>query len=679
MKTKLSLLLLLCWCAAARADDVDPFDLSLEEIMHVEVVSVSKRPQSKFTVPSAIYVISASDIQRSGATSLGEALRGVPGLQVSRQNNNDWAISARGFNGTYANKQLVLIDGRVVYNPTFGGVFWDNQELLMSDIERIEVIRGPGAAVWGANAANGVINVITKDSNATQGVSAAASSSTMQRIASARYGFKLGERSSMRLYGKATHRDALDPVGFEVSSRASEGIMAGLRLDSTFGDGHALQLTAEARHRDVEGLVEFNDPLTGQPTVLSTGGDVDTANFLARWTYSQSEALEHSLQFFYNHYDGGNGRASTTGFDTYNLQYQNSWSWTSNQLLTWGVELRTLEYDTQTLPQIRFEPESGTEHDQGIYLHNESSWPELGLVLSLGARIDDNERGGEAIQPKLTVGWAQSDRAFFWASAARASRKASIAENDIRTQSFPLPAGVRQLSPVPFPGPLIGELVGAGDLDNEVLQAYDVGFRWRPAESWSLDVATFYNRYKRLILAEITDVRCLSGESVFFAPACAATSPALIASSTSLNVGTATATGVEVVADWVASESFSMQLNYTYLDLDTDARTPVAEFVGSLLSETSPRHQAALQWHFSPWPRWRADGQLRYVSAIEPMIDSYTVFDLRLSWQPTPSLRVALLGQELGDHRHLEFVDLFDSTPATEIGRTVTLQIEYAR
>lgn len=288
----------------AVANSPDPFELSLEELMSVEVTSVSKRSQSQFTVAAAVHVITNEDIERAGATSLGEALRGTPGLQVARINNNGWAISGRGFNGAFANKLLVLVDGRTVYDPTFAGVFWDQQEFVMSDIERIEVIRGPGAAMWGANAVNGVINIITMRSDATRGTRVASSVGDLQTITSARYGGTMGVDANFRIYGKFSDREAFTPLSFPDQNTASVNKQIGFRIDAVFGDKDTFMVSGDILDQDRDSAITGLDPFTGLPVLVGWESYTDQANLVARWTRNSSAQSRHELQFYFSREEG---------------------------------------------------------------------------------------------------------------------------------------------------------------------------------------------------------------------------------------------------------------------------------------------------------------------------------------------------------------------------------------
>ncbi|MEM1229147.1 MAG: TonB-dependent receptor [Pseudomonadota bacterium] len=664
--------------ATAHAREIDPFDLSLEELLHVEIVSASRHAQDRFSVPSAVHVISARDIERSGATSLGEALRGVPGLLVSRTNNNEWAISARGFNGAFSNKQLVLIDGRTVYDPSFAGVTWDNQELLLADVERIEVIRGPGAALWGANAVNGVINVITRPAQDTAGMAVSVSGAHHHRIAELRYGDSVGDRHHYRVFGKFAQRDLFAPEGFRSTGRDNRSHYGGFRWDSELTERQSLLLSGSLLQRDLERYLSGLDPLTLTPEVVPAQGDAHVGNLLARWRYAGDGGRDHELQFFSNHSDTDAATPLSVDFDTYRLSYQQSHRASAQQLLVWGLEYQHLRYRSEGTAQLNFEPRRGREDDFAIYAHSEHRIDALNLTLNAGLRLEDNTRGGRAVQPKIALGWAPAEPVYLWLSAARATRKPSISDNSIVALGFPVPDGLAELSPIPLQIPLIGELRGQQGIDNEVLDALEFGVRWQPNARWGVDLASFYNVYDDFILPQFEDVRCSDGASVFIEPNCFLASSYLVASSKSGNDGQARSHGAELALRWVPAEALELQASYAYLDLDVSGSDQISDFNGALLSGSSPRHSAALTWRYSIGNRWQFDGQVRRVSRLSnPAVAGYTTFDLRLSWAPVSRLRLALLAQELGDARHLELDDAFDNVPATEVQRSIALQVRY--
>ncbi|MDH3641347.1 MAG: TonB-dependent receptor, partial [Gammaproteobacteria bacterium] len=391
------------------------------------------------------------------------------------------------------------------------------------------------------------------------------------------------------------------------------------------------------------------------------------------WTHRQSPASEHEVRFSYDRLDDDTSFPLAREFNTYDFGYQHTWSWSAAQTLVWGLGYRHVDYDTDGSLSQSINPAEGADDNWNFFVHNESSLFDDRVDLSYGLRFEDNERGGSAVQPNVRVSWRVDEHKVLWASLARAIRTPSIAENSINTTGLSVPPGVVP----PLPVPVIGAVQGLGSLDSEWLDGLDVGFRWHLTDSLSLDVAAFAYDYDDIILVEFEDVRCLDGTSIFSDPTCVLTSPLLTALNTTQNAGDANSYGAELSVSWAPLPNLSFEFNHSYLDLDIDGTDTAAEFFANQISGPNPEHQSAFTWRYRPLPRWTVDGQVRRVSKLRnPEIDGYTVFDLRIGWEPRPGLRVALVGQDLGDSRHLEFVDNFGNGLPAEVEDTFLLQLD---
>ncbi len=426
------------------ARGVDLADLSLEELGDVVVTSVSRRQERLAVAPASIYVITREDIRRAGVTSLPEALRLAPNLQVARADTNQYAISARGSNAVLANKLLVLIDGRIVYTPLFSGVFWEAQDTLLEDIDRIEVISGPGATLWGANAVNGVINVITRPASATQGAVVGAGGGNLERGGFARYGAQVGSQTSFRVYGKVTDRDHSQLTDGRPIRDESELAQVGFRLDS--GD--------VTRSYTVQG-----DVYRGQIDQAPSERDIRGANLLGRFTQSLANDSRLVVQAYYDHTfrdHPGTFRESLDIFDIY-LQY-GFVPFESHTLLVGGGYRHAR--DQVTNPAIQaFLPADKNLNWSHLFLQDEIALGH-GVKATLGVKVEDNTYTGAEVMPNARIAWQPADDRLLWAALSRAVR----APSRIDREFF-----------VPATAPFL--LAGGPNFESEIANVAEIGYR----------------------------------------------------------------------------------------------------------------------------------------------------------------------------------------------------------
>ena len=458
--------------------DTAPSDLSqvpLEQLMQMNITTVSRGGQKLSRSPAAVFVITREMIRRSGASSIPELLRFAPGIEVARISLTQWAITARGFNGQWANKLLVLVDGRTVYDPTFSGVHWDSQDMLLEDIERIEVIRGPGAVMWGANAVNGVINIITRSSKDTQGGLLQLSAGNQDRGAvGARYGARAGENLYYRAYSKAFRRLHPNQSG---GNDKWDALRGGFRADW------------DASRRDsvtvIGDLFRDNTDRRGiNQSARPSGADV-----LARWERRLSGKSEFALQVYYDR-ARRSGQDASEKLDTFDVDFQHRFRMANAHELLWGLEGRWTVDEFTNGPNLAFSPAGQSRALKTGFLQDDITLLENRLYLTVGAKLEHNSYTGIELQPGLQVIWTPSATTSYWASVARAVRSPSRVDTGLGADLMETrdPSGL----------PVMLRLAGQPGMRSETLVAYEAGARAQVARPLSLDVSAYYHAYDRL-------------------------------------------------------------------------------------------------------------------------------------------------------------------------------------
>ena len=592
--------------------------MSLEELLNIEVTTVSKRPEKLTESASAIQVITQDDIRRSGATSIPEALRLAPNLQVAQVDSSQWAISARGFNSTAANKLLVLIDGRSVYTPLYSGVFWDVQDTLLEDIDRIEVVSGPGATLWGANAVNGVINIITKSAKDTQGALLSAGGGTqLNDFAGARYGGKLGDNLYFRLYGKYFDRD--NTVFADGSDAMNDWRMGqgGFRMDWLPPSGDAVTLRGDGYGGSFE---------------LPTPGDttVDGQNVLGRWTHPLAEDSDLSVQLYWDRTHRRIPNLFAEDLNTYDFDFQHRFPLGQRQRLIWGAGYRLMADKVVNGPILAFLPPERNLQLFSGFVQDEIALVENRLLFTIGTKLEHNDFSGFEVQPSGRIAWTPEDRHTLWAAISRAVRSPSRIDSDFYTF---------------VPG--FTNFVGGTNFDSEKLIAYELGYRVRPLERLSVSLALFFNDYD--------DIRSVQQVG---------TNTAVIANGLRGESYGAELSGSYQLTDW-----WRVRAGYTYLHKRIFLKPGASDLNNGTAEGNDPQHQVSLRSSVDLPGHVELDAGLRYVDRLPaPPVPGYVELDARLAWRPIKNVELAIVGQNLLDNRHPEF-----GAPATrqEIQRSV--------
>ncbi len=642
--------------AAAKGRMADLTALSIEDLMKIEVTSVSKKAQKVSDAAAAVFVITQDDIRRSGVTSIPEALRMAPGLEVARIDADKWAVSSRGFNNFLANKLLVLVDGRSVYRPLFAGVYWNLQDTLLEDIDRIEVIRGPGATLWGANAVNGVINIITKSARETQGGILVAGAGTQERgFGGLRYGAKVGSESYLRAYGKYFNRGPFPDMAGSKTSDAWEAGSGGFRMDSAFSEDSSLTLQGDLAQGYVD--EKTTSPVLDSPYGKSfTGATFSTANLLTRWQRTISATSDLSLQLYYDYM---NRRAPDNREvrDTIDADLQHRFALGSRNDIVWGLGYRYTRGDFSADSLITLDPSRKADELFSGFVQDDFILIENSLHLILGSKFEHNDYTGVEIQPSGRFIWMPSERHTLWGAISRAVRTPSWGETYGRVTEMVLPPFTPENH---FPLPAAITLVGNGELDSEKLIAYELGYRYYPSSRFSLDVATFYNVYSSMIAGR------LGAPGIEFTP-----TPHVVIPVNGDNGMYGKTYGVEFATDWRVLPWWRLQGAYTYLQVVLDVRE------GSLMAlenpdGRSPQNQISLRSSWELTKEVELDAWLRYADRIASLdVPSYTTIDLQLRWKPLPGVELSVVGQNLLQDDHQEFYQMGVVTVAAKVPRGV--------
>ncbi len=627
--------------------------LSLEDLLQTEIFSVSKKSEQLFDTTSAVFVITQEDLRRTGARNIPEALRMVPGLQVASIDANHWAITSRGFADWFSNKLLVMIDGRSVYTPAFSGVHWNVQNIIMSDIERIEVIRGPGATVWGANAVNGVINIITKNASETLGKMVnVAFGSHEQPLVEARYGTKIADSINLRLFAKGVEREPFNTNDGDQANDNFRNRQAGFQ--ASWRTGSRNDFVVDGRIYDGEGGIKLYLPGTPTPPYMRISEDSETfsgGHLLSSWTHRWSTTSELTLQAYYDI-----ARQNQVVFDekryTFDVEIKHHWDPEGNHDLVWGAGYRWIDDKIEGAYGARIEPENSTDKLLSVFVQDDIMLLADRLWLTLGAKFEDNDYTGFEIQPSARARFKFMNDHLLWAAISRAVRTPSRSERGLsyNTGAAFLPTG----------NVAVVRMRGDKDFDSEFLNAYEAGYRWQPQTGFSMELAAFFNDYTQLRNATFTP-----GSWELDPP------PGHLLIIDQINNELAGRTyGFEALVTWRPSDIWRLSASYAWLELDLH-KTGIA-YDGKTPKEqgTAPNHQIQLRSYLDlPW-NLHFDTELYYVSKLDSLnTDAYTRIDMRLEWTPSPQLTLSAGAENLLSDGHQEFLD-GAGIASTEVPRT---------
>src|SRR5881275_2007321 len=578
--------------------------LSIEQLMNLQVTSVSKRPEQLSQTASAIQVITQQDIRRSGASSLPEILRLATNLQVAQVDSRQWAIGARGFNSTTANKLLVLIDGRTAYTPLFSGVFWDVQEIPLANIDRIEVISGPGATLWGANAVNGVINVITKGAEETQGLLLSGGGGIEQRgFGTVRYGGALGSRVHYRIHGRGFGRDATAlPSGQDAADAWHLG-QGGFRMDWDASNVNRVILQGD-----------LYDGRIGQPSA----GDIAVSggNVMAKWSHTPSEGSSLAAQLYYDWTHRDIPGTFGEDLDTYDVDLQHHARLGARHDVVWGLGYRLINDRVVNSSAFAFLPPHVARQWFTGFVQDEIALVPNRLHVALGTKIEHNDYTGFEIQPSGRVNWRLGPSGTLWAAVARALRTPSRIDRELFVR----------IPPATF-------LAGGPGFHSEEELAYELGYRHQQG-SLALSVATFYSRYHGL--RSVEQLHPPAPDTLVIA-----------------NGQDGESYGAELAADYRLTGRWRLGAGYTELRVHVWAQPGSTDMSGGSAESHTPDRQFSVRSAADLPAHLSLGGTFRYVGEIaNQQVPAYGELDMRVAWQPAPMLELSVVGQNLLHDHH---------------------------
>jgi iron complex outermembrane receptor protein len=645
-RSLIALALFAVGASGATAAMKDLSELSLEDLMEIEVTSVSKRAQPLLDSPAAVSVLTGEEIQRAGHNSIPEALRMVPGVHVARIDANKWAISSRGFNGRFANKMLVLIDGRSVYTPAFAGTYWEFQDVAIEDVERIEVIRGPGSAVWGANAVNGVVNVITKSSRDTEGALMSAAAGDYDRLlTTARFGASTGDDFSYR--ATARYRNTAEyPSSLGAGGDAHDAWDVGrgsFRADWDVTDRDRIMFQGGAFKGDAEQqTILSSNPLN--PLAMSDT-DFNGSDVLVRWNRDLSDSQATTVQFWWDRYERDDDFAHETR-NTFDLEFQHDITGDRN-VLNWGLNYRASLDDVDNSPLTNIQPTSDTAHLIEAFIQDQYEIVPGKLSATVGTKLGWNSYSNFEIQPTARLLYAPHEKHRVWAAVTRAVRTPSRIDHDL---SFRIAQ--------PFGGPpnpvLTSVLLGNSDVGAEDLMSYELGWRGALRSDLTLDAAAYFMDYDKVRTFEAgapvpTGFNALLGVPTVDIP---------VTIDDKMN---AQSYGLELQATWQPQDRWKLSFGYTYMHLRTWLDGGSTDILSADAENDYPSDQLFLVSSLDLPLDLQLDAALYWVDAISgESVSSYWRGDLRVGWQPRPGLELSLVGQNLLQGEHQEYGDIFN-------------------
>jgi iron complex outermembrane recepter protein len=622
----------------------DLTNLSLEDLMNVEVTSVAKEPQKISDAPASVTVIGQDDIQRSQLGSIPELLRLVPGMDVARISADGWAITSRGDNGYLADDLLVLMDGRSLYTPAFGGVTWNAVNYPLMDLDRIEVIRGPGSTLWGSNAVNGVVNIITKSSKDTQGAMFDVTGGTQFDIGNVRYGGQIDDNTFYRVYSQYQYTGNNDLATGDSAHDEWQGFQSGFRLDKYATPKDTLTVQGDGYEQNLD---ETTTPIAGfqNRSFYENGGDL-----LGRWTHTESDRSDTSLQAYYDRQVLSN---YPIGYqqDTFDIQFQNRFPLGAIQDFTWGLGARDYLVRLTDNPGFTVTPNYQNEYIYNGFIQDQVSIVPNRLQWYIGTKLEYNNLTNLEVEPSTRLLWTPDDKNSIWAAISRSSRIPSIYEES-------------QLN-------LAGIQVGTDGPNAEATNSYEIGYKVQPIKPLTMDATAFYNTYSGLI---VPVPNILNPPEVEYE-----------------NGVDARGYGTEISANWQVTPRWRLGASYTYLMERAQPQTEsfadpfIPSYEVQAVEGTSPHNQFQVHSYLDVLTNLQFNTSVYYVDALSYInafttsgtfqsVPSYIRLDMNLRWQVKPNMTVAIGVQNLLQNRHYEFGSINAQAEPTAVPRTFFAQ-----
>ena len=630
--------------------------VSLEQLGQIEVTTASKRPVKVSRTPAAIYVVTQEDIRRSGATSIPEALRLVPGVEVARIDSNTWSLGVRGFGSALSRSVLVLIDGRSVYTPLFAGVYWQVQDTLLEDVERVEVIRGPGGTIWGANAVNAVINIITKNSKDTHGTLVSTGGGNLdQGFGHFRYGAGNDKGFNYRIYGKAfIGGPQFHPDGHRFDDwRMGQ---TGFRTDLALHERDTLTLQGDLYSGDAGqrlGINSYSPPfVTNVEQQVELGG----GNLLGRWKRMLAAGSDIEIQTYY---DRTNRQQANFGEsrDTFDIDFIHHLVLPWRQDFLWGLGARLSSGNAAEIdPTVVFTPGHFTDKLYSSFVQDEIAIVRDRLSITLGSKFLHNSYSGFEVEPGVRVLWTPNQRQTVWAAVTRAVRTPSRVEEDLQLTAFAAP------NPLTF-----YRVVGDRGFSSENLIGYEAGYRSLVKPKFYVDIAAFYNNYNHLLSLEPGAPFSENSPTPTHAVVPLYFRNGLLGKTS----------GFEIAPDWTPISWWRLRGSYSYLYMDLNKHSGSLDTTTASSTEgSSPHHQIVIQSSVDLPKKLEFDQTFRYVSALPAhRVGAYTTGDVRFSWRAMRSMEFSVVGQNLFQPHHPESAG--DPGPLVGMERSVYAKITW--
>jgi iron complex outermembrane recepter protein len=637
-------------------------NLSLEELSEIVVTTPSKEPTKVSQTPAAIFVITGEDIRRSGATCIPEALRLAPGVEVARIDSNKWSIGIRGFGSRLTRSVLVLIDGRTVYTPLFDGTYWEVQDTMMEDIDRIEVIRGPGGTIWGPNSVNGVINVITKPAKDTRGMLATAGGGNFEQgFADFRYGGGNGDDFNYRIYGKGFTRGPEDhPDGNNFDDwRATQ---TGFRVDWNKGDRDAFTVEGDAYDEVAGESVQATSYTPPYSQIVDANAYLSGWNIMGHWKRTFSEGNDIQVQAYYDrtnrHEPNFGENRNTLDFD-----FQQRLRLPARNEVTWGLGARGGPvHDIEVVSGLTFLPFNRLDDLFTAFFQDEIGLVNNRLSLTLGTKLLRTNFTTFGVQPSARLLWTPTRNQSIWAAFTHALRTPSDSEENFYLLGY--------IGTTPNGTPYFARFNANNNFAPEQLNGYELGYRDLLRPNLYVDIAAFYNHYHDLFSEDITGAPYLENTPEpehYLLPA-------------QFGNGLLGYTkGVEIAPEWRPKGFLRLRGSYSFLHMNI-GRSPNSTDVGTAsgIEGSSPQHEAAVQLAVDFSKRFQGDFDYRYVSALPAqLVPAYSTADARFGWRISRQFELSIVGQNLFQPSHPE--DGGDPGPLVLIKRNAYARLTWSR
>jgi iron complex outermembrane recepter protein len=639
--------------------------MSVEDLMNMQVTSVSKRSQKVADAAAAVFVITQEDIKRSGARNIPETLRMVPGIEVARIDENKWAISSRGFNGRFADKLLVLIDGRSVYTPLFSGVYWDVQDVPLEDVDRIEVIRGPGATLWGANAVDGVINIITKPAKATQSQLVQVEGGNEQMNSdTVRFGGKFQDKGYYRAYAKYFDWASGNGIAGQNAADGWHQVRGGFRSDWTLSRADSLTFQGDlynSREGETLTIPTLSAPYS---ETFQNVGHYSGGNLLGRWTRSTSNS-SYSLQGYFDRTNYSDNSLFVDHESVFDIDFQHDFHLGDANEIVWGAGYRSIQDSNVSSFTVSVQPNHAHYNQFSAFLQDEVRFLDSRLRVTFGSKFEHNDFTGWEFEPNIRFLGSISKTQSAWVAVSRAVRTPALTEEGLRLNDVVVPPGA---PPFNSPVPVIEAVFGSHQFQSEDLVAYEIGYRVQASNSFSADIAAFYNNYTNLRTAE---------PGAFFVEGSPAP-PHGVVPLVAFNRMSGGTYGIEPFVDWKALSRWELVGSYSFLQMNIHKNSDSSDPTPDLPNGENPKHQFYFRSSLELPKHLQQNLIVRHVTQLSSLnVPAYSSLDGGIRWTPVPGWEFSFNGENWLNNRHTEFVPDFVNTLPTVVGRSFNVSVTW--